>query len=66
VICKASVTFEYEMRQPDTAVIERIEAVNPNTIASRAIREARKRTKPKNWTSLVVVLERQESAELPT
>jgi hypothetical protein len=64
--CKVHVTFEYEARQPQTAEFE-LSAGGPQTIASRAIKAARKQLKPVSWTSAVVLLERldvEESADL--
>ena len=56
--CKASVTFEYATRAPETHRIAALEATGPQTIANRAIREAKRELRPVWWTSLVVVLER--------
>lgn len=61
--CKASVTFEYMTRAPETHIMPSLEATGPQTIANRAIREAKKQIRPVWWTSLVVVLERLDSSE---
>lgn len=55
--CKTAVTFEFEVRQPLTFRSE-ITATAPNTIASRAIREARNVLRPINWTSISILLDR--------
>jgi hypothetical protein len=64
--CKAAVTFEYATRAPETHRIESLEATGPQTIANRAIREAKRELRPVWWTSLVVVLERLDSAGAET
>ncbi len=61
--CRASVTFEYATRAPQTHKIESLEATGPQTIANRAIREAKKELRPVWWTSLVVLLERLDLGE---
>jgi hypothetical protein len=61
--CRASVTFEYATRAPETHRTDVLEATGPQTIANRAIREARRKIRPVYWTSLVCVLERMDSAE---
>jgi hypothetical protein len=60
--CKATVTFEFDLRQPITAIYDSLEATEAQTIASRAIVHARKSLEPRCWTSLVVVLERLDVA----
>lgn len=59
--CKATVTFEYATRQPQTHCIDAMEATGPQTIASRALRDAKRQLRPVYWTSLVVVLERLDA-----
>ena len=59
--CDVAVTFEYATRAPETARIQAVEASGPQTIASRALREARKQIRPVNWTSIVVLLQRLDS-----
>jgi hypothetical protein len=61
--CRATVTFEYVTRAPETHRIEVLEATGPQTIANRAIREAKREVRPVYWASLVCVLERLDSAE---
>lgn len=61
--CRAYVTFEYATRAPESHQIEALEATGPQTIANRAIREAKRQIRPVYWTSLVVVLERLDAAE---
>jgi hypothetical protein len=61
--CRAAVTFEYATRPPETLRLEALEATGPQTIANRAIREAKRQLRPVWWTSLVVVLERLDAAE---
>jgi hypothetical protein len=61
--CRAFVTFEYATRAPETHRTDVMEATGPQTIANRAIREAKKRIRPVYWTSMVCVLERLDSAE---
>lgn len=61
--CKASVTFEYLLRPPQTHKIPSIEASAPGTIARRALNEAKTALKPNSWCSLVVVLERLDSTD---
>lgn len=56
--CSVSVTFEFDVKPCLTAKIPLIEAGTPHTIASRALRQAKKELKPSRWRSLVVVLER--------
>jgi hypothetical protein len=60
--CKATVTFEFDLRKPITAIYDSLEATEAQTIASRAIVQARKSLEPRCWTSLVVVLERLDVA----
>lgn len=55
--CKYAVTFEFETRPP-ICIRGEMTAISPNTIASRAIKEARYKAKPRNWISMVVLLER--------
>ena len=55
--CTYAVTFEFETRPP-ICIRGKMEATAVNTIASRAVREARKQAKPINWRSVVVLLER--------
>jgi hypothetical protein len=55
--CRVAVTFEYETRAPETLRMD-LEAGGPQTMAARAIREARKQIKPRGWASIVVLLER--------
>jgi hypothetical protein len=64
--CRASVTFEYATRAPETHRIDALEATGPQTIANRAIREAKRQIRPVYWTSLVVMLERLDAAEAAT
>jgi hypothetical protein len=40
-----------------------LEATGPQTIANRAIREAKRHLHPVYWTSLVVLIERLDAAE---
>ena len=64
--CRAGVTFEFALRPPLTLNIDCLEAGTPQTIASRALRQARKTLKPIKWSSLVVVLERlNEDGTIP-
>ena len=58
--CKATVTFEYPLRAPDTHRTPVIEAGGVHTIAARAVRSARVALKPISWSSMVVLLERIE------
>lgn len=53
----ASVTFEYETRQPDTAKVS-IDAGSYATAIRRAVQAAQKQLKPSHWRSICVVLER--------
>jgi hypothetical protein len=55
--CRARVTFEYALRQPDLHTVE-VEAGQPSTIAARAIRAAKKALRPVGWTSIVCLIER--------
>lgn len=64
--CRASVTFEFATRQPQTLRIEGLEATGPQTIANRAIRDAKRKLRPVYWTSLVVVLERLDPSDEAT
>jgi hypothetical protein len=41
-----------------------LEATGPQTIANRAIREAKRKLRPVWWTSLVVLLERLDAVEV--
>jgi len=61
--CKASVTFEYATRAPQTHKIESLEATGPQTIANRAIREAKRQLRPVYWTSMVCVIERLDPGD---
>lgn len=56
--CKASVTFEFATRAPQTHRIDVLEATGPQTIANRAIREAKRQLRPICWTSMVCLIER--------
>lgn len=56
--CRAEVTFEYATRAPQTHKTDTMEAAGPQTIANRAIREAKKHLRPINWTSIVCLIER--------
>ena len=59
--CDVAVTFEFETRAPQTVRFTGIEATGPQTIASRALREARRQARPVNWTSIVVLLQRLDA-----
>ncbi len=61
--CKVSVTFEYSTRQPDTVRIPMVEASGPQTIAARAVREAKRQARPINWSSVVVLVDRLDATE---
>ena len=61
---KASVTFEYETRQPDTWKGD-IGEGSPSGATSRAVRVAKKALSPRGWMSIVVVLNRQEVVDTP-
>jgi hypothetical protein len=61
--CNVSVTFEFTTRAPQTAKVMDVEAGGVQTIAARAVREARKTLKPINWTSAVILVERLDSSE---
>lgn len=52
---KCSVTFEYEVRHPETWK-GTVKATAPNTVVSRAVRMAMRKLHPRNWSSLVVVI----------
>lgn len=55
---KCIVTFEYEIRPPDTWR-GTVEGTSPSTIMNRAVRTATNKLRPRNWTSSVaVILER--------
>lgn len=56
--CRASVTFEYETRAPQTHQIAELEANHPHTVAMRVLHISKNAVRPVAWTSLVVVLER--------
>lgn len=58
-----AVTFEFEMRPPET-IRGVIEASNPATVASRAIRLARRTIHPRKWTSVVCVLFRGDANDV--
>ncbi len=60
------VTSEYATRAPQTHVIEALEATGPQTIANRAIREAKRQLRPVWWTALVVLLDRLDAVEAAT
>lgn len=55
MIAKCKVTFEYEVRPPDTWS-GKISATGPHTIVGRATKKAATEIKPRNWTSMVVVI----------
>lgn len=61
--CRAEVTFEYATRPPQTHRIEALEATGPQTIANRAIRDAKKQLRPISWTSMVCLIERLDPAD---
>lgn len=61
--CRAEVTFEYATRAPQTHKIATLEATGPQTIANRAIREAKRQLRPIYWTSMVCVIERLDPAD---
>jgi hypothetical protein len=61
--CNVSVTFEYATRPPDTVKVAAVEAAGPQTIAARALREAKRQARPINWSSIVVLLDRLESSD---
>lgn len=52
---RCKVTFEYEVRPPDTWE-GKVVATSPTTIVSRAVKKAQEKLKPRNWQSLVVVI----------
>lgn len=56
--CRAEVTFEFATRAPQTHRIDVLEATGPQTIANRAIREAKRQLRPIYWTSMVCLIER--------
>jgi hypothetical protein len=56
--CRVQVTFEYILKPPDRHVVELLEAGQVQTIAARAIREAKKAVRPMAWSSLVCLIER--------
>lgn len=62
--CKYAVTFEFIVKLPVTIRGE-MEAINPHTIATRAIREAKtlaKITKQStvNWSSISILIDRYD------
>jgi len=61
--CRAEVTFEFATRAPQTHHIETLEATGPQTIANRAIREAKRQLRPIYWTSMVCLIERLDPAD---
>ena len=61
--CKAVVTFEFLTRPPVTLRLPELSATGPQTIASRALNQAKKELKPIGWCSLVVALERLDAGE---
>lgn len=56
--CRAEVTFEFATRAPQTHRVDVLEATGPQTIANRAIREAKRQLRPIYWTSMVCLIER--------
>lgn len=52
---KCSVTFEFEMRAPQTWTGE-LEATTAGPILNRAVRAAMRELRPRNWSSLVAVI----------
>ena len=61
--CSASVTFEYPLRAPETWTGDGLEGQSPAPIARRALATAKKSLRPRGWTSLVVVLQRDDAGE---
>lgn len=61
--CRAEVTFEFATRAPQTHRIDVLEATGPQTIANRAIREAKRQLRPIYWTSMVCLIERFDPEE---
>ena len=61
--CRATVTFEFNTRQSECLRLEVLVATGPQTIAARAIREARRQLRPINWRSVVVVLDRLDPVD---
>ena len=61
--CRAEVTFEYATRAPQTHHVDVMEAGGPQTIAARAIREAKRQLRPIYWTSIVCLIERLDAVE---
>jgi hypothetical protein len=59
---KCAVTFEFIRNQPLTWRGD-ITATAASTIASRALRQAKKELKPNNWSSLVVVILERDNEE---
>lgn len=61
--CKVSVTFEFDVQQPITWRGE-ITATGPQTVVSRAVREAKRAYPKRQWSSLVVcILERLDAGK---
>jgi hypothetical protein len=61
--CDVAVTFEYALRPPQTVRITAMTAVRPHTIAVKALKIARSRAKPVGWTSISILLDRQDAPE---
>ncbi len=57
---RAKVTFEYPLRSPETVNWQSVSGVDPGTVASRALRAARAKIHPRCWSSIVVLLERDD------
>ncbi len=56
---KCSVTFEFDVRSPETWRGE-VEGTAASTICRRAVERANEELKPRNWSSMVcVILERE-------
>jgi hypothetical protein len=61
--CRAEVTFEFATRAPQTHRVDVLEATGPQTIANRAIREAKRQLRPIYWTSMVCLIERLDPGD---
>jgi hypothetical protein len=60
---RASITFEFGARPPQTHRIAAVQGRSPGTVARRAIEEAKRVLAPVGWRSAVVLLERDDQHE---
>lgn len=58
--CTVKVTFEFTERPPITAELKNQEATTLPPLVRRAVKEAQRALKPRNWASAVVLVLRDD------